>query len=217
MGPGTFGGAKTASKDVTPALTVSTRTRCGFKGQMSRNTGSPCLDKPVSRRGTHHGTHVADITQPSAFMTTKGCPIRQHTPQNTRAHGSPATPTLCHPYRPLLQPAQGYAPQSLLDSNRKNDESEKRPKSAETRGRPELHTPTRGQGGRTTGVPGHTTGTRGTYCITGAPTRPTGGPPPSGPHRCPARSAPHTSSGPGSARAPGSTRCSPRTGSGWRT
>ena len=47
--------------------------------------GSPCLDKPVLLCGTYHRTHVAGISQPYPFMTTKGCPARQHTPR-TQEH-----------------------------------------------------------------------------------------------------------------------------------
>ena len=49
----------------------------------------------------------------------------QRTPPNTRAHGGTATPTLCHPYGPFLQPAQSYKPRSPLDWNRKNGGSKK--------------------------------------------------------------------------------------------
>ena len=99
---------------------------------------STVASSDVLPRGTDHGTRVADINHPSPFTTTKGGPTRQRTPQNTRAHGSTATPTLCHPQRPFLQPAQSHKPPSLLEWNRENDGSKKRPKSAETRDHPLL-------------------------------------------------------------------------------
>ena len=97
--------------------------RFWFGGQ---KYGLPCVGKPVLLRGTYHGTHVADISQPS-FTTTKGCPTRRHTPHNTRAHGITAAPTLCHPHGPLPQPARRYKPHSRLDRKHKNDGSKTGP------------------------------------------------------------------------------------------
>ena len=53
--------------------------------------------------------------------------IGQHKPQNTIAHRIAAT-TLCHPYRPFLQPAENYKSHSLLDWNQKNNGCKKDPK-----------------------------------------------------------------------------------------
>ena len=66
------------------------------------------IEQPVLLRRTYHGTHVADIIQPSPFMTAKGCPTAQHAPQNTRAHGITATPTLCHTYGLFLHKATNH-------------------------------------------------------------------------------------------------------------
>ena len=64
------------------------------QGQKCGKTGSPSLDRPVLPHGTYHRTHVADISHAYPFTTMKGCPLGQHTPQSTRAHGITGTPTL---------------------------------------------------------------------------------------------------------------------------
>ena len=68
----------------------------------------------------------------STFTATKGCPTRQHTPPNTRAHGITATPILDHPHGPVPQPSQRYKPHSLLDWTRENDGSKKTQKCGNT-------------------------------------------------------------------------------------
>ena len=59
------------SKDECPPLLPPlTRARFSSRGQKGKNTGSLCSDKPMVPRGTYHGTHVADISQPYPFITT---------------------------------------------------------------------------------------------------------------------------------------------------
>ena len=82
-----------------PPPPVVTRTRCWFRGQTCRNTGLPCLDKPVSPHATYHRTYVADRGQPSPFMTTEWVPNSPaHTPEHKstwhRIHTNTLTPTL---------------------------------------------------------------------------------------------------------------------------
>ena len=59
-----------------PPFLVLTRAGFWFRGQKCRNTGSPCLDRPLFPRGTHYATHVANITQLYSSKDDKGCPNR---------------------------------------------------------------------------------------------------------------------------------------------
>ena len=86
------------------------------------------------------------LATPTPFTATKGCPTRQHTPPNTRAHGITATPILDHPHGPVPQPSQRYKPHSLLDWTRENDGSKKTQKCGNM-GPPCADKPAVGQGG----------------------------------------------------------------------
>ena len=73
------------------------------------------------------------VASPRCAPRFTGKSTDQHTPQNTRAHGVAATPTLCHPYGPFLQPTQSYKPHSLLDRVCKDDGPKKDPKARKHR------------------------------------------------------------------------------------
>ena len=80
-----------------PTLVLTRAARFWFRGQKCGNRESPCLDKPGLPRGMYHGTHVADISQPSPSKPDNTKPA--HTPaHNSTWNCITATPTLCQPY-----------------------------------------------------------------------------------------------------------------------
>ena len=110
-----------------PPPAVPTRARFWFRGQKRRNT---CLDKPVPARGTYHRTRVAGISQPDPTKHANTKPQASTHPRTQEHMGLQHFDTHTDPASSPHN-ATNYI---LYWIGTANDGSQKKTKSAETRG-----------------------------------------------------------------------------------
>ena len=116
-----------------PPFVLTRANRFWFRGQKSRNTGSPCLDKPVSLHGTYNRTHVAGTGHPNPQNMTIQSNRPTHTPEHKSTRNGSYTNTLPPQW---TAPAACTSLQTTFSTGLEPQKGwfQKRPKSTETQG-----------------------------------------------------------------------------------